>query len=508
MKKIFLFLFVILSISDVTAQLPDLIPFRDGFKMGYCDKEMKAVIEPKYRLAFPFIGERAIVTEGYSFYLIDKTSNRVSENTFSHGTSIADIPQRFGNIYLFKEGYGSYSIIDTNGNYLLRGHKGAIHDFSGGFAAFTSSTNGNYSSYRYGAMNDKGEVVIPEKYIWVKDFAEGLFPVEISKDLWGFVDKTDKTVIPFQYQMAFSFSEGLALVKKNGKFGFIDKTGKEVIPCKYDKGNKPFKEGLTTVKLDGKTLLIDKKGNVVKTMDYDYVYEFVKGRALVNKYTTQNVYGFIDRKGNEVVPLMYANARSFTKVGLAAVSLCENSKCQYGFIDTNGRVVTPFEYYDVGISELRNDYYYDNGLCLVGFSVDGAGSEFFIDTKNQRYTTKLLTTASGGYITAERYNEIVEQERKRYENWKKSKSPTCAETCPDCKGTGATYSKQSDFPCGICGGRGINGYSKSTMDSYTKTYTTYSANTCWKCNGTGNGGKTSYIERCSKCSGAGCLKYE
>jgi DnaJ-class molecular chaperone len=140
--------------------------------------------------------------------------------------------------------------------------------------------------------------------------------------------------------------------------------------------------------------------------------------------------------------------------------------------------------------------------------VDGAGSEFFIDTKNRRYSTKLLTTASGGYITAERYNEIVEQEKIRYENWKKSKSPKCVETCPDCKGSGATYSKPSDFPCAVCGGSGINGYTKSTMEGYTKIYTTFSPNICWKCNGTGKGEKTSYLERCYRCYGAGCLKYE
>ncbi len=56
-------------------------------------------------------------------------------------------------------------------------------------------------------------------------------------------------VIPFKYDEAKSFSEGLALVKLNGKWGFIDKTGKEVgIPLgKYD-NVMSFSEGLAAVR--------------------------------------------------------------------------------------------------------------------------------------------------------------------------------------------------------------------------------------------------------------------
>ncbi|MBK7505883.1 MAG: WG repeat-containing protein [Bacteroidetes bacterium] len=49
-------------------------------------------------------------------------------------------------------------------------------------------------------------------------------------DKFGFLDNSGKEVIPLIYDDAFRFSEGLAIVEKNGKSGYIDKTGKEVIP--------------------------------------------------------------------------------------------------------------------------------------------------------------------------------------------------------------------------------------------------------------------------------------
>ena len=44
-------------------------------------------------------------------------------------------------------------------------------------------------------------------------------------DKWGYCDWNKKIVIPVQYDDAWLFSEGLALVKVNGKWGFIDTKG-------------------------------------------------------------------------------------------------------------------------------------------------------------------------------------------------------------------------------------------------------------------------------------------
>lgn len=500
-----LLLFFFLNVNSISAQ--ELIPFRDGFKMGYCDKDKKLVIECKYKVAFPFIGERAVVLENESFCLIDKKGEKVHPGYFYIGPSITNVPKRIKNVYLFSSGSNTYSIIDTNGKYILEKFKGSISEFQDGLSSYTTSTHDNWNSYRYGIMNDSGRILIPEKYKRIQNYSEGLIPVQNSLDKWGFVDKNDNTVIPFIYEWAFSFSEGLACVKKNGKFGFIDKKGKEIIPCRYDKGYTPFSEGLTTVDSGKFTLLINKKGRTIKVMDKVFVGKFICGRAKVNKFTTANYYGFIDRNGNEVVPVIYPQARDFTKSGLAALQMKDGKYFLWGFVDTNGKAVTPFEYFDVGLSQLNNEYYFDNGLCLVNLSVTGSGSEFFIDTKNNRHSAQIIKTTDKGYITATRYKELLEEEKQRYEAWKRSQPTRCLERCPDCQGTGASYSKPSNYPCGVCGGSGVNGYSKSTMDSYTKRYTSYSPNTCWKCNGTGSGGSSSHIERCGKCYGAGCLRY-
>lgn len=50
-------------------------------------------------------------------------------------------------------------------------------------------------------------------------------------------------------------------------------------------------------------------------------------------------YGFIDNKGNEIIPLKYDNARDFSE-GLAAVE----GPGGWGYIDKNNKVIIPFKF--------------------------------------------------------------------------------------------------------------------------------------------------------------------
>ena len=169
-------------------------------------------------------------------------------------------------------------------------------------------------------------------------FSEGLASKKSNKK-WGFVDTTEKEIIPYIYDNVNDFSEGLASVKLNGKWGFIDKTGKEVIPFEYDDAYS-FWEGLAIVKLNKKYGFVDNAGNEVIPFKYDDAYRFSEGLARVK---LNKKYGFVDKTGNEVISIKYDAANSFSE-GLASVRL----EWKYGFVDKTGKEVIPFTYYDAG----------------------------------------------------------------------------------------------------------------------------------------------------------------
>lgn len=78
----------------------------------------------------------------------------------------------------------------------------------------------------------------------------------------GFIDKNGNTVIDFKYDYASDFSEGLAVVKKDGKYGYIDKNGDAIIDFKYTT-TRWFGDGLAFIRSDSEYGFIDKEGNIV-----------------------------------------------------------------------------------------------------------------------------------------------------------------------------------------------------------------------------------------------------
>ena len=69
-------------------------------------------------------------------------------------------------------------------------------------------------------------------------------------------------LIPPNFEEAFPFHEGLAVVKLNGKFGFVDRTGEFKIKPAYDAVGH-FYKGLAPFQNDGWIGFIDSKGKIV-----------------------------------------------------------------------------------------------------------------------------------------------------------------------------------------------------------------------------------------------------
>ena len=238
---------------------------------------------------------------------------------------------------------------------------------------FTDETTSKYG-FR---LKSTREIIISPKYDFAIPFSEGLAVVKINGK-YGYIDKTGKEITPLKYDSVSRFSEGLAVVTFNGKSGFIDKSGKEITPLKYDDFGV-FSEGLVRVKLNGKWGYIDKMGKEITPLKYDFAFDFSEGLAVV---TFNGKSGFIDKTGKEIIPLKYDNADKFSE-GLASVKL--NGK--WGFIDKTGKEIIPPKYDD-------DVYAFSEGLAVVELSarrfsqgkaeVRLNGKKFHIDKTGKR----------------------------------------------------------------------------------------------------------------------------
>jgi hypothetical protein len=195
-----------------------------------------------------------------------------------------------------------------------------------------------------------------------------LFPIK-SGDKWGYIDKAGKYIINSQFDDAFNFSDGLALIESGeGKFGFIGEDGKYVINPVYKSANK-FSEGLACVVMEnGKPQFISKEGKILFTVDKaDVCYGFQEGMALIK---VKGKYGFIDKTGKIIVNPIYDDANYYSE-GLASVAKIDEKtkELKWGFIDKSGSVKINFQFVADKEKYLCQPDYFKEGLAFV--SSDG-----------------------------------------------------------------------------------------------------------------------------------------
>ncbi|MBR0599915.1 WG repeat-containing protein [Sinanaerobacter chloroacetimidivorans] len=191
-------------------------------------------------------------------------------------------------------------------------------------------------------------------------FTEGLVPLS-EQGKYGYLDKTGKSVIPFQYDSAWNFSEGLAAVERKGKWGYIDKEGRQKIPMIYDSA-MDFNEGVAPVKRDGQWIVIDDQGKVLFETDYEWIGKYSDGYAYVEvkdpKYYKRTHGNYLDKQGKLLLPesiyQKYDIWEGFSEGCFPAHDKESNKFC---YLDENGEKTIKQGYLDA--------HSFTNGYALV-----------------------------------------------------------------------------------------------------------------------------------------------
>jgi len=186
-------------------------------------------------------------------------------------------------------------------------------------------------NYTNGFVDTTGKIIIPAKY---KEFGtvitEGTIKVGKSYNQWGLISMKDEPIIPMEYDFVSAWSEGLIRVRKGNVHGFFNRSGKIAIPIQYTKATD-FQSGISMVQKGGKFGAIDTKGEKAIDFLYDDYLEMVA--VAKDDYSTsgfkESLMGFILKGG-------YIGVKK---------------KGKWGYIDTKGNEVIPFEYDQVWLPE-------------------------------------------------------------------------------------------------------------------------------------------------------------
>lgn len=187
--------------------------------------------------------------------------------------------------------------------------------------------------------------VIETNYNSRGEYSEGLLCVCLNEK-YGFIDKYGIEIIKCKYDWADEFKEGLAKVGIGNqvagnplKIGFINRLGEEVIPINQFNVNDISDKTIRIESADfvayfdiygNKIFKISKNGNLINS------FSFKEGLLRVRK---NKKYGFINKRGDVVVPLHFIEARDYSD-GLAYVIDMDYNEM---YIDVNGATVINFK---------------------------------------------------------------------------------------------------------------------------------------------------------------------
>ena len=223
--------------------------------------------------------------------------------------------------------------------------------------------------------------------------------------LFGYIDKTGGWHIKPQFQRAYGFSEGRALVQlEDNSWTYIDRTGAIVIPEVRDsdgstyllKSSVKFREGIAALEIDTGTdydkIYIDLNGNVLfhagdlpkvpgvgyaSTYFFGFASNFTNGKAVAARRVNESTDAqmdiedepvIIDKSGNILATISkeyYADKNGFDPNMMVKIKPGGpfHGEDLYGLCDENGNVVVPCEY--------TNLAYCENGWYLAQ-NQDGA----------------------------------------------------------------------------------------------------------------------------------------
>ena len=316
-----------------------LAKVRKGGKYGFIDKSGNEIVECSYDEVGDFHDFMAYVqTHDRKYGYIDNMGDLV-------------IPCKYKRAQDFSEGLswvnddGPWCCIDKNGKvvFTLGIMSEARTDYKDGLSVITPP-DGESS-----IVDANGKVINLSGHSWLGNgVSDGMILCEVPSGEDGnmknvYIDTKGKVVIECNPHYSYHpFHNGLAAVmcyqseaEEGYKVGYIDKTGEFVIPltlpCTGFDDMDDFPDPIACC--EGMIRSIKTIGN-----DENGDFSFL--------------YGFVDDKGNLVVPYKYTDAHDFSG-GLAAV--CDDEG-KWGFIDKGGNIIIPFKYDGVSWNSFQDGF--------------------------------------------------------------------------------------------------------------------------------------------------------
>jgi hypothetical protein len=183
---------------------------------------------------------------------------------------------------------------------------------------------------------------------------------------YGYIDETGEFVVDPQFDVAWVFIHGSAVVKKDGKYGLIDKMGDWIIEPTYD-SVRPFSINCFIIIQDSAFGFMEHgTGKILVAPQYEQVYNYTDDLCVVQK---GRALGIVNSNGvvtctpqlqdlKEMFGPLATVVQSDTSDEMSMlISIIDGGAVKAGLINRKGEFVVPCKYNDI-FDDATNGFYY------------------------------------------------------------------------------------------------------------------------------------------------------
>lgn len=222
---------------------------RVGLKNGKQDIIVPAI----YRYIAPFVGATGIAqSEDNKYGAIDVAGKVTVPFEYDYLAYDNNTGQY---IFGINEKYG---ILGNDSKTIIPAKYDMISFIKDGYAVFQQQE-------KYGIINQSGKIIVPANYSYISE-NNGTHFISIDNDLYSLVELKSNKVVASTYDFISITDEPTRfLASKDGKYGYLDGQGQVAIPFIYE-GATAFYDGLASVTVEGSddVILINIKGEQVE----------------------------------------------------------------------------------------------------------------------------------------------------------------------------------------------------------------------------------------------------
>ena len=304
----------------------EVIWIKKDEKWGLINKNGQKIITPQYEEVEYFQGALTKVKKEGKWGLVDQNGHEIIIPQYSHMEHLTD-----GIAKVKKD--KQVGLVDQSGREFVAPQYEDIGDFQEGVAWIQKDN-------KLGFIDESGREIVSPQYQDVGGFSEGIARVK-TDGKWGLINRSGHETVAPEYEDVGDFRDGVIWVQKNGASGLINRSSRKIdlptssfeeaegdrnakLSVTDQNGQKiiahtlpyeevsSFQQGVARVKRDGKWGLIDKSGREVVAPQYQEIEAFQDSVAMVKR---EGKWGFMEQGGREIVAPQYEEVRAaFTQV--------------------------------------------------------------------------------------------------------------------------------------------------------------------------------------------------